>query len=104
MSMVDDMKRKEEINDADELGGFEIDNTVPMVYTNSAIVNMSTNDLIVSFFVRIADNYQEQIKIMMSPQYAKSLIGLLNTALADYEDTFGELNIAQKTMTDVIDK
>ncbi len=70
---------------------------MPTYYANYAVVNMSTYDLIINFFMRISDATQEQAKVVMSPQYAKSLIELLNSALKDYEDTFGEINIEPNT-------
>ena len=92
---MDANQKKVEVNE------FEIGKATPMFYVNNTMLNMSTNDLVLNFFMRIADSNQEQVRVIMSPQYAKTLVELLDCAIKDYEDAFGEINLDPKDLEEI---
>ena len=68
------------------------------VYANSALVGFTPFDvrIVLGEVLEVTDDklvIEEQVKINMSPQHAKSLLGLLDAKVKEYEAKYGSLNV-----------
>lgn len=63
-------------------------------YANFFQVGHNAYEVVVEFGQHYEGSSQPQIhtRIVTAPSYAKALLGLLRTAIAEYEETFGELS------------
>lgn len=73
-----------------------------IIYANNAELKCSTFDFQLNLIHEESSNDRiDSVKIYMSPQHAKSLMLLLQQAIEEYEDSFGEINLEpQKSITD----
>ena len=86
-----DEKRQKSILDGD-------DRETPSIYTNSVSLSLSVFD-IKMVFGEVIEATEEHIltkplvKVYMSPQHAKVLLGVLHSNVALYEREFGEISL-----------
>jgi hypothetical protein len=63
-------------------------------YANYFEIGHNAFEVVVEFGQHYEGSSQPQMhtRIVAAPTYAKALLGLLRTAIAEYEETFGELS------------
>lgn len=86
-----------------ELGPSE--NKVPKFYANSFTIKLSVYDFLLSFgeVEDVVDGelfIKKKVDIVMSPQHAKAMAGVLIKNVEMYEETFGPLSIAELAKED----
>lgn len=71
-------------------------NQLKHFYINNAQVGVGVFDFQVTFgTISNKDEISDEFKVIMSPQHAKALLGILNDAINKYESTFGSINIVE---------
>lgn len=68
------------------------------IYTNGAAVHSSAVDLTVDFAYRLpqSDDAEIVVRVVMSPQTARSLLLALQSQVEEFEKRFGEVSLIER--------
>ena len=79
----------------------EIPNNLNATYSNAAIVSQTTNEIIIDFLQIMPNDPRARVqtRVVMTPTNAKLFLNALQTNLARYEATFGEIPVPPQPST-----